>query len=308
MPAYWRTGSGRVIEASKPSAGGGWEHKSASVNGVRLHYVTAGQGPLVLLLHGFPEFWYSWALQIPALAAAGFRVVAPDLRGYNLSDKPEGVRAYRLETLVADVAALVRELGAERAAIVGHDWGGVIAWSLAMREPTVVDRLVVINAPHPATMARRIWRRWQLWKSWYVFVFQLPRLPEALFRLGRYAVLRRALRREPVRADAFDAAAIRRYVEAIDRPGALTAGMNYYRAALRRNPLHAARDARPVTCPTLVVWGERDRHLSTGLLSGLEWWAPDLRIERLPDASHWVQRDAPERLNEILVGFLTGAF
>ncbi len=296
-----------MTEASGPSAGKGWEHGGASVNGVRLHYVTAGQGPLVLLLHGFPEFWYSWAPQIPALAAAGLWVVAPDLRGYNLSDKPNGVRAYRLETLVADVAALVRELGAERAAIVGHDWGGVIAWLLAMREPVVVDRLVVINAPHPVTMVRHIWRPWQLWKSWYVFVFQVPRLPEAFFRLGRYAVLRRALRREPVRADAFDAAAIRRYVEAIDHPGALTAGMNYYRAILRRNPLRTARDARPVACPTLVVWGERDRHLSTRLLSGLERWAPNLRIERLPDASHWVQRDAPERLNELLVGFLTDA-
>ncbi len=283
---------------------GGWASGEATVDGVRLHYVEAGAGPVVLLLHGFPEFWYAWAPQIPVLAKAGFRVVAPDLRGYNRSDKPAGIGAYRLEALTRDVAGLVRQLGVERAAIVGHDWGGVIGWSLAMREPAVVERLVVVNAPHPATLAREIWRPWQLAKSWYVFFFQLPRLPEALFRAGRYASLRRALRREPTRAGAFGREEVRRYVEAIDRPGALTAGMNYYRAALCRNPWRAVREARPVGCPTLVVWGAKDRHLSTRLTEGLERWAPDLRIERLADASHWVQRDAPERLNELLVGFL----
>ena len=206
--------------------------------------------------------------------------------------------------MVGDNLALVEALGETTATIVGHDWGGVIGWLLAMREPAVVERLVIINAPHPATMAREIWRPWQLWKSWYVFAFQVPRVPEALFRLGHYALMRRALRREPVRPGAFDAGTIHRYVEAIDRPDALTAGINYYRAAFRRNPLRTARDVRPVACPTLVVWGEQDRHLSPRLTQGLERWAPNLRIECLPDASHWVQRDAPERLNELLIDFL----
>ena len=286
---------------------GDWVSRKVTVNGVRLHYVEAGAGPLVLLLHGFPEFWYAWAPQIPALAAAGIRAVAPDLRGYNLSEKPPGVAAYRLETLTADVAALIRHFGAAPAAVVGHDWGGVIAWQLAMRDPELVDRLVVVNAPHPAAMTREIWRPGQLAKSWYVFAFQLPRLPEALFRARHYAVLRRALRREPRRRDAFGKEDIRRYVEAIDRPGALTAGMNFYRAAVRRNPLRTVRDVRPTVCPTMIVWGERDSYLTPRLTEGLERWVPNLRIERLSEVSHWVQRDAPEQLNELLVDFLRGA-
>jgi pimeloyl-ACP methyl ester carboxylesterase len=281
----------------------GWVERYATVNGVRLHYVEAGAGPPVILLHGFPEFWYAWAPQIPALATAGFRVVAPDLRGYNLSEKPVGVEAYRIEHLTADVAGLVRHLGAERAAVVGHDWGGVVAWYLAMREPALVERLVIVNAPHPATLAREIWRPSQLAKSSYVFAFQLPRLPEALFRAGRYWVMRRALRLEPRRPGAFGADDVRRYVAAIDRPGALTSAINYYRAAVR-HPARAAGEVRRIACPTLLVWGSRDHHLSTRLTHGLERWVPDLRIAYLPEASHWVQRDAPERLNRLLVDFL----
>src|SRR5579884_3024966 len=161
-----------------------WTHRHASVNGVRLHYVEAGRGPLVVLLHGFPEFWYSWRHQIPALAAAGFRVLAPDLRGYNESDKPPGVAAYGLERVAGDVAALVRHAGERRAAVVGHDWGGGIAWWLAMHRPDVVGRLAVLNAPHPAAFRRELRTPGQLLRSWYVFFFQLPALPEWLFRAG----------------------------------------------------------------------------------------------------------------------------
>ncbi len=289
-----------------------WTHGEATPNGVRLHYVEAGAGPggtapPVILLHGFPEFWYSWRHQLPALAAAGFRALAPDLRGYNLSGRPPGVRPYRIGALIGDVVGLIAHAGAARAVLVGHDWGGLIAWYAAMYLPDVVERLVVLNAPHPALFARELRNPGQLVRSSYQFFFQLPRLPEAALRARDYAVVRRTLRDDPVHPDAFTAGDIARYVEALDRPGALTATINYYRAAYRRDPrraLRELREIRPVAVPTLLIWGERDRFLGPGLTRGLDRWAPDLRVERIPDASHWVQNDAPERVNAALLAFL----
>jgi pimeloyl-ACP methyl ester carboxylesterase len=284
-------------------------HKYANINGIRLHYVEAGpsggegQDKVCLALHGFPEFWYSWRYQIPALAAAGFRVLAPDLRGYNLSHKPPGVASYRLEALTEDVAGLVAHDGASSAAVVGHDWGGGIAWTLAMRRPNLVRKLAVLNAPHPAAFLRELRRPGQLARSWYMFFFQLPWLPELLFRAGNYAVLERTLRRDPVRPGAFTEDDIRRYKEALSQPGALTAGINYYRAAFR-HLRRASRNLAPITVRTLLIWGERDRYLSRCLTEGLERWVPGIRVERLPRASHWVQLDAPERVNELLIEFL----
>ena len=188
---------------------------------------------MCLALHGFPEFWYSWRHQLPALAAAGFRAVAPDLRGYNLSDKPPGVAGYRMEHLVADVAGLVRGTGRPRAAVVGHDWGGAIAWTFAMRHPELVERLVVLNAPHPAAFLRELRTPAQLLRSWYVFFFQLPGLPEWYVRRRDFALLERALRRGAVRPGAFSDEDVRLCKEALARPGALTAAINYYRAVFR---------------------------------------------------------------------------
>ncbi len=169
----------------------GWAHHFASVNGIRLHYVEAGTGPLVILLHGFPEFWYSWRHQLTALSEAGFRVVAPDQRGYNESDKPAGVSAYRIENLTADIAALVRHLGEPSAHIVGHDWGGVVAWHLPLHHPGLVRRLVILNAPHPALFVQALSRPAQLLRSWYIFFFQLPWLPEWALRRRNFAGLKR---------------------------------------------------------------------------------------------------------------------
>jgi pimeloyl-ACP methyl ester carboxylesterase len=284
-----------------------WTHHFATVNGIRLHYVEAGSGPLVVLLHGFPEFWYSWRHQLPALAAAGFRVIAPDLRGYGESDKPPGVQAYRIECLTGDVLGLIRHLGYSSAHIVGHDWGGAIAWSMPMQHPTAVERLAILNAPHPAIFFRQLGRPWQLLKSWYIFFFQIPWLPECLFRSRDFAGLLRNLRRDPVRPDAFSADDIACYRQALARPGALTAAINYYRAAFRRSPERQLLGFKAITQPTLVIWGERDRYLDVRLLEGLPAWVPDLRVERLADASHWVQNDAPERVNELLVRFLTAS-
>lgn len=279
-------------------------HHFADVNDVRLHYVAAGSGPLVVLLHGFPEFWYSWRHQIPALAAAGFRVLAPDLRGYNESAKPCGVRQYDIDLLAADIIGLIRQAGETQAAVVGHDWGGGVAWHLAMRHPEVVRRLAVLNCPHPGVFLRKLWTPGQLLRSWYMFFFQLPWLPEWWIQRRDFAALEQLLRREPVRPSAIPPTDVAAYKCALAQPGALTAMVNYYRAAFRRRPSGMRRSFRPIDVPTLLIWGERDRHLGLPLLDGTEAWVRDLRVERLPDASHWVQNDAPERVNELLVRFL----
>jgi epoxide hydrolase 4 len=279
-----------------------WTHHEAVVNDVRLHWVEMGEGPLVVLLHGFPEFWYGWRNQIPALGAAGFRVVAPDMRGYNLSEKPEGIRAYGIRPLVDDVAALIRHLGAPRAHVAGHDWGGVVAWWLAMLKPALVDRLVIANAPHPRVFARELKKPSQLRKSWYAFAFQIPGAPEALFRAHDYALVDRIFRRDPARPGAFTETDVRRYKEALAQPGALTAMINYYRAVRRtKRP-----KTRRIDAPTLVIWGERDRHLNAANTVGLEPHVPRVRVERIPEATHWVLADAPERVNELMIGFLRG--
>lgn len=281
-----------------------WTHHEAEVNGVRLHWVEAGAGPVVLLLHGFPDFWLSWRRQIPALAEAGFRAVAPDLRGYNLSAKPRGVAAYHVEELAKDVAALASHLGAPRVSVVGHDWGGAVAWNLPRYYPDLVERLVVLNSPHPAAFRRELGTLSQLRRSWYVFFFQLPWLPEALLRASRAGFVKRVLRDDPVRPDAFTREEIERFREAILLPGALTSALNYYRAVFRPRTARLGFRSRRVGCPTLVVWGERDRYLGPGLLEGLDRWVTDLTVERIPEASHWVHADAPEQVNRLLVAFL----
>jgi pimeloyl-ACP methyl ester carboxylesterase len=288
-------------------------HRQAVVGGVRLHYVEAppqagtatGAERLCCVLHGFPEFWYSWRHQLPALAGAGFRALAPDLRGYNESDRPPGVESYRIERLVEDVAGLIRHAGPGPADVVGHDWGGGIAWALAATRPQLVRRLVICNAPHPAAFLRELRTPGQLLRSWYMFFFQLPALPEWLFRAGDFALPDRALRHGPARPGAFTDEDIRRYKEALARPGAVTAGINYYRAAFRHFGQVRRRVAGRVAAPTLLIWGDRDPYLGPRLTEGLGEWVPNLQIERIADAGHWVQNEAPERVNRLLVEFLT---
>lgn len=280
----------------------GWTDGEAQVGEVRLHWIEAGTGAPVVLLHGFPEFGYAWRHQLPALAAAGFRAVAPDMRGYNLSDRPEGVRAYAIERLVGDVVGLVRALGAERVHLVGHDWGGVVAWYVAMLHPEIVDRLVIINAPHPGVFRREIVKPDQFLRSWYVYFFQLPAVPEWAIRRRDFGVLKRIFRYDPVHPGAFTEEDIRRYKEAAGRPGALTAMLNYYRAFRFPRP-----KPRPIRAPTLLIWGVQDQALSIRNTEGLEEWVPDLRIERIEDSSHWVMSDVPERAGELIAGFLRSA-
>ncbi|MBV0924894.1 alpha/beta hydrolase [Halomicroarcula limicola] len=301
-----------ATEWTVPADGEAWSHETVETNGVELHAVTAGpeDGELVVLLHGFPEFWYAWHHQIPALAEAGYRVVAPDMRGYNRSEKPDGVDAYHVDELVSDVAGAVRAFGRESAHVVGHDWGGLVAWQTAIDRPGLVDRLAVLNAPHPARYERALRRSpAQLAKSWYAFAFQVPRVPEWSLRHDDFAALERMLREKPVRPDAFTETDIERYEAALDRPGALTAAVNYYRSLFRRNArltlTRGGLGEASVEVPTLLVWGERDGMLDVRLTEGLDEWVADIRIERLPDASHWVQFDAPDRVSEHLLSHLS---
>jgi epoxide hydrolase 4 len=284
-------------------AGSGLREGYAKVGDAELHYVEAGDGPLVLLLHGFPAFWYSWRQQIAPLAEAGFRVVAPDLRGYNLSSRPDDFADYSADKLAADIRGLIRELGAESAMVVGHDWGGTVAWTLAANHPEVVDRLAILNAAHARKLNEGLRNPRQLLRTWYFFYFQLPRLPERRARRRNWRFFKRFLRdaRPPYTEQEID-----RYVDAWSQPGAAKAMIDYYRAAVRPSSTQGA--PRPISAPTLVIWGQGDRYLGPKLAVPHHEDVPGLdRVERLPNASHWVHHDEPERVNGLLVDFLAPA-
>ncbi len=274
-------------------------------NGVRLHYVASGEGPLVLLLHGFPEFWYSWRFQLGPLAHSGAprRVVALDLRGYNLSDKPAG--GYDMATLADDLRGAVLALGEREADVVGHDWGGILAWALAIRSPDVVRRLAVVNAPHPGTFRRELLRPRQMLRSSYIAFFQLRGLAERRIARDDYVMVRRTLRAADRERAWLANDDIQRYVEAIARPGALTAALEYYRA-LRAPGLGVLGPMRVIRAPTLALWGELDPYLGLGFLDGLDRWAPELRIERFSTAGHWLNQQEPTMVNAALAAFLQG--
>ena len=279
----------------------GLVHRYADLEGVRLHYVEAGEGPLVVLLHGFPEFWYTWRHQIPSLARAGFRVIAPDMRGYNLSGKPEAVRAYGIRTLVEDVAQLIQAVGAERASVVGHDWGAGVAWAFAMLHPELLERLAVLNGPHPERLLRGMLNPIQLAKSWYLFFFQLPWLPGEIARLDNFDLLTKSFREEPIREGAYDRHDLARYVEALNQPGALEAVMKYFRAMFL--PSQAFK-VQPIDAQVLVIWGRNDKHLGEELAVPSPRFVPHARVEYINEATHWVQHDCPERVSELLIEFL----
>lgn len=282
------------------------EHERvAGDGGVTLHVARAGpaDGVPVVLLHGFPENWQSWRHQLPALGKAGFNALAPDLRGYNLSDRPRDRAAYHLRHLVADIAAIVRARPAQRAHIVGHDWGGVIAWTLTGMHPELVDRLAIINAPHMAIYLRKMWRPPQIFRSWYLLLFRVPGLAEWALSAGNFRALRDMFGRYPSR-QAFPAEIVESFIQALSPPGALTAALEFYRANLASDGAALARSAR-IPVETLVIWGERDPALSTTLLDGLERVAPRVRVHRLPDVSHWVQNEVPELTNRLLTEFFS---
>ncbi len=274
--------------------------RDLTVNGVRLHCVVEGEGPLVVLLHGFPETSRAWRKQIPELAKR-FKIVAPDLRGYGRSEKPKGIAAYRTAVLADDIAGLIAAFGAERAHVVGHDWGGGVAWTLATVHPEVVDRLVVLNCPHPAVMQRALRSNWtQIRRSWYIFAFQLPWLPEWAFSRGGAKALKDALRRSAKRLDTFGEADLDEYARAFTAPGAATAAINYYRAAARSRV-----QPGKIKAPTLLIWGVDDFALGIELTHGMDHLFENKpRIEYVPDTSHWVIEERPEVVNRLLLDFL----
>lgn len=282
------------------------EFRHVVANGLRFHVAMAGpaDGPLVVLLHGFPEFWYGWRYQLSPLAEAGFRVWAPDQRGYNLSDKPGGVAAYAIGHLAADVAALIQTAGRERAIVVGHDWGGAVAWHLAEHFPERIERAIILNVPHPAVMLENLRRNpKQLRRSWYMFFFQLPWLPERLLTFRKGALLARSLRRTS-RPGTFSDGDLNRYREAWLQPGAMRGMLNWYRAATRRSFSKAPTSA--IRRPTLLVWGARDQFI------GREAAQPSIdrcingKLVFLEDATHWVQHEEPARVNQLMLNFATG--
>lgn len=284
-----------------------WRHDFVNVDGLRMHYVTQGTGKLALLLHGFPDFWYVWRFQIPELAKH-FRVVAPDLRGYNQTDKPMGVENYRLNSLAGDVLGLIKALNETRAIIIGHDWGGVIAWSFAAFNPEYTEKLVVLNAPHPNAYTNRTKHSFrQLQKSWYVFFFQIPSVPEEVLSRNDYSFLKSMVKLSFMNKEVLTDEDLKFYVEAWSHPGALTAMMNYYRMNMNPSILFSERTITfpKITMPTLVIWGEQDVALSKNLIENMEEFvdAP-YSIEYIPNCGHWVQLEQPTLVNKIIDEFL----
>lgn len=272
-------------------------HRFLSANQLNLHMATAGpeSGELVILLHGFPEFWYGWRHQIPFLAEAGYRVWAPDQRGYNISDKPIGVRAYALGHLASDVVALLDRAEVARAHVVGHDWGAAVGWHVASNYPERVQSLVAINVPHPMVMRHHLLHDWrQLLRSWYMFLFQLPVIPEKLLSLRRYQDLIQGLVRS-ARADTWTREDLALYREAWAQPWAMHAMINWYRAALAC-PVHYPESLH-LEMPVLVLWGMQDQFLgaemgqeSAALCQGGVW-------KPIPQATHWVHHEEPALVN-----------
>lgn len=281
------------------------ESTTVETNGVRLHAIEAGpeDGPLVLLLHGFPEFWYGWREQLRPLADAGYRVVVPDQRGYNLSDKPPNVLAYRIDELAADVVGLVDAFDRERAAVVGHDWGAAVGWWVALHHPERVERLCAVNVPHPSVMWRTLRRSWdQRVRSAYALAFQLPRLPEFAMSRRDWQPVVQAMR-ESARPGTFSEADFERYRRAWNRPSAFRSMLNWYRAAGRERPRPRARR---VTVPTLVVWGAHDQFLKRSMARPSVDLCDDGRLVMLENATHWVQHEEPARVADELNEFLSG--
>jgi pimeloyl-ACP methyl ester carboxylesterase len=275
-----------------------------------LHYAEAGGGDdLVILLHGFPEFWYAWHKQIDALSES-FHVVAPDMRGYNLSDKPSRVEDYKIDKLVADVIGVIDHFGAKQAAIVGHDWGAGVAWAVAQKHPERVSKLAVLQVPIAAAWRANMSCK-QLLRSWYMFFFQIPRLPEWLISRQDFRAIERTLTEKLGRRNSFTSEDVERYKEAARQPGALTAAINYYRANVfdrffpRKRSGDANRGNGRVRVPTLFIYGEQDFAIIPATVRGLGKYIDSYYHEvRIPDSGHWVQNEAPEEVNAALLEFL----
>jgi pimeloyl-ACP methyl ester carboxylesterase len=273
-------------------------HGTAAVNGVRLHFVESGSGAPILFLHGFPEFWYAWKDQLVEFSR-DHRAIALDQRGYNLSAKPADVADYALAVLVEDIRAFLEQLGLTQVTLVGHDWGGVVAWAFAMAHPERLERLVIINAPHPAVFRRELASNpAQQEASRYIEVFRTPQA-EALLAANHCAALERIVLADGLDKGYFTAEDRSAYLAAWQRPGAISGGLNWYRA------MGSAMPARSILAvPTLVIWGMGDTALLPGNLDGLDQWVARLQVERIPDADHWVVHQKPAEVNRLIREFM----
>lgn len=279
-----------------------------AANGISFEVATMGTGDrLALCLHGFPEHAFSWRYQMPLLARLGYRVWAPNLRGYGGTDSPQEVAAYRTSILVEDVAALIKASGAKETLLIAHDWGGALAWLLAMRQPELINRLVVMNLPHPACFARELRKPRQLLRSWYIFFFQIPALPEFLLQRNDAQLIgdmfRTTSRYHRIPEEVIDV-----YRQNALRPGGLRAMLNWYRAFFRARNIRSARqEFRKIHTPTLFLWGDADIALDFRTTHGTSDYVTDLTFRVLPGISHWVQQEAHQAVNAMLEAWLTGA-
>lgn len=278
-----------------------WQHECIHTNGINLHYVTQGEGPLMLMLHGFPEFWYSWRKQIPEFAK-DHKVVAIDLRGYNDSDKPDDKEAYVMAEFIADVKGVIEGLGYDRCILVGHDWGGAIAWNFAYAYPNLVEKLIILNLPHPAKFAQGLRTPQQLLRSSYMFLFQLPFVPEMLIQFDDYKALESAFLGMAVNKTAFTQEDLDAYKDAFAKRGAVTAALNYYRNIFQQGL--TSQDWSVLDVPTLMIWGESDTALGKELTYGTEAYVRDFQIKYIPHCSHWVQQEQPQLVNQYIREFL----
>jgi epoxide hydrolase 4 len=287
-----------------PSPDSGISQRFIDANGQRFELAECGSGDrLALCLHGFPELNYSWRFQMPMLAARGWRVWAPNLRGYGASSKPGAVNDYRLDTLIEDVAALIDAAGAREVMLIAHDWGAIIAWHFAIKKLRPLTRLVIMNVPHPKVGEREIkhWRQFK--KSWYIFFFQLPWLPEWMMGAKGARGIKGAFYNMAVDKSRFGKDVLQVYANAALRPGALKSMINFYRALLRTPDFRQIGGGDIVT-PTLMIWGEEDSALNIHCTEGTEQWVPHFTLHRLPGVSHWVQQEAPDQVNQILESWL----
>jgi pimeloyl-ACP methyl ester carboxylesterase len=277
-----------------------------AANGIEFEVATIGTGDrLALCLHGFPEHAYSWRFQMPLLARLGYRVWAPNLRGYGKSSTPLGVAAYKTPTLVEDVLALIAASGASETVLIAHDWGAVLAWTIGMEHPDRIARLVIMNVPHPARFGAELWRTGQFLRSWYMFFFQLPRLPEYLLGRAGAKAIGNAFRANTKHPERFPDSDVDVYRQNALRPGGLTAMINWYRALMRFGGLRR-RDFPMIETPTLFLWGDADFALDVRTALGTEQYVRNLTFRRLDGISHWVQQEAPEAVNAMLEAWLTG--
>lgn len=279
-------------------------YRFIETSGIRLHVAQAGDenAPLVILLHGFPDFSHGWHAQISFLVEHGYRVWAPDQRGYNLSDKPGDIRAYRMDALVQDVIGLIDAAGVEQVYLVGHDWGAAVAWGVALAAPQRVRKLVIMNVPHPLVFAQTLRGSFrQMLKSWYILFFQLPRLPEALLTRNHASGAVSLLKASGL-PTTFTDQDFAQYVRAWTQPNAMRSMINWYRAIIRSQP-NLSGDLR-VHLPTLIIWGARDVALTLEMAQKSIEMCVDGRLVIFEDATHWVQHDKPNEVNALLADFL----